>query len=110
LILALPLASGYFVSIGGTVNKPGSYPWREGMTLRDLVLLARGPAVGADLREAEVARLPADRSEGKLAVSLRVPLDSSYLFARDSAGGYPGPARGGLPSGWYRAGSAASTL
>jgi polysaccharide biosynthesis/export protein len=73
------------------VRKPGSYPWREGITLRDLVLLARGPAIGADLREAEVARMPADRSNGQLATTIRVPMDSTYLFERDSLGRYVGP-------------------
>src|SRR5205823_5433150 len=75
-----PLAGQYYVTIVGRVNKPGAYPWREGMTLRDLVLLARGPAVGADLQEAEVARLPADRTGGQIATTERVPLDSTYLF------------------------------
>src|SRR5438105_2308892 len=53
-----PLAGQYYVSIVGMVNKPGAYPWREGMTLRDLVLLARGPTAGASLNEAAVAGLP----------------------------------------------------
>src|SRR5207253_367808 len=79
-----PLAGQYYVSIVGMVNKPGAYPWREGMTLRDLVLLARGPTVGASLNEAEVARLPADRAAGQLATTERVPMDSTYLFERDS--------------------------
>ncbi|MGH7607779.1 MAG: SLBB domain-containing protein, partial [Gemmatimonadales bacterium] len=52
-------ADQYTVAITGMVQQPGTYPWRSGMTLRDLVLLARGPKIGADLREAEVARLPA---------------------------------------------------
>src|SRR5207302_1415872 len=86
-----PLAGQYYVTIVGRVNKPGAYPWREGMTLRDLVLLARGPMVGADLQEAEVARLPADRTGGQLATTERVPLDSTYLFERDSLGRYVGP-------------------
>src|SRR5437764_15191649 len=73
------------------VNKPGAYPWREGMTLRDLVLLARGPTVGASLNEAEIARLPGDRAGGQLATTERVPLDSTYLFERDSSGRYVGP-------------------
>jgi polysaccharide biosynthesis/export protein len=97
-----PLNEQYYVAIAGRVEKPGQYPWRVGMTLRDLVLLARGPAVGADLREAEIARLPADRSHGELATTLRVGLDSTYLFGRDSAGRYVGPpgmsfAAGGAP-------------
>ena len=83
------------VSVVGMVRKAGSYPWREGMTLRDLVMLARGPLVGADLREAELARLPQERTGGQLAQVLRVPLDSSYLFERETGGQYLGAA--GLP-------------
>ena len=89
------LAGQYYVSIVGVVNKPGVYPWREGMTLRDLVLLARGPGVGAYLKEAEIARMPDDRSQGQLAATVRVPMDSTYLFERDSLGRYVGPP--GLP-------------
>jgi protein involved in polysaccharide export with SLBB domain len=90
-----PLKDGFYVAIAGAVNKPGMYPWRPGMTLRDLMLLARGPRVGAYLNEAEVARLPADRSQGQLAQTVRVPMDSTYLFDRDSMGRYVGPP--GLP-------------
>ena len=79
-----------FVAIAGMVAKPGFYPWREGMTLRDLVLLARGPRMGADLREAEIARLPTERLNGQLAATVRVALDSSYLLERDSSGRYVG--------------------
>jgi protein involved in polysaccharide export with SLBB domain len=66
------------------------------MTLRDVVLMAHGPRIGAYLKEAEIARLPTDRSSGQLAQTLRVALDSTYLFDRDSAGGYVGPP--GLPA------------
>jgi len=85
----------YIVAVTGMVQQAGRYPWRPGMTVRDLMLLARGPRVGADLREAEIARLPADRAQGQLATTLRVPLDSSYLLDRDSTGRYVGPP--GLP-------------
>src|SRR5881394_2162349 len=81
----------YTVAITGMVQQPGTYPWRPGMTLRQLMTLARGPKLGADLRDAEVAKLPADRSKGQLATTVRVPLDSTYLFERDSAGKYIGP-------------------
>jgi len=81
----------YTVSITGMVQQPGIYPWRPGMTLRHLVTLARGPKIGADLRDAEIAKLPVDRSHGQLATTARVPLDSTYLFERDSAGRYIGP-------------------
>jgi polysaccharide biosynthesis/export protein len=97
-----PLAAQYTVAIAGMVNKPGVFPWREGMTLRDLMLLGRGPRIGAYLKEAEIARLPADRSAGQLATTVRVPLDSTYLIDRDSLGRYIGPpglafAAGGSP-------------
>ncbi len=84
------------VTIAGAVTAPGRFPWREGMTVRDLVLMARGLRIGAYLTEAEIARMPADRSRGEMATSIRVPLDSTYLFDRDSLGRYVGPP--GLPA------------
>jgi len=86
-----PLTSGLFVAIAGMVKKPGRYPWQQGMTLRELVTLARGPTVGAYLKEAEIGRLPADRSQGQLTQTVRAPIDSTYLFERDAAGRYIGP-------------------
>ena len=76
------------VAIGGMVNQAGEYPYRNGMTVRDLVLMARGLRDGASLDTAEVARLPADRSGGVTAVGIRVPIDSTYLFEPDSTS-YP---------------------
>jgi polysaccharide export outer membrane protein len=85
------LEDSYYVTIAGMVRTTGRFPWHEGMTVRDLVELARGPIVGADLREAEVSRLPQDRETGRLARSILVPLDSSYLSQRDPQGRYVGP-------------------
>ena len=79
------------ITIVGAVNTPKKLPWREGMTLRDLVLEGGGLAPGASLDSAEIARLPLDRSAGQLATTIRVPLDSTYLFDRDSLGRYIGP-------------------
>jgi len=66
------------------------------MTVRDLVLLAGGLDQSAYLNEAEIARLPANRSDGVTASTFRVPLDSSYLFERGPDGKYLGPP--GLPA------------
>lgn len=85
-----------YVAIAGHVNKPGRFLYREGMTVRDLVLLGGGVKEGASLREAEVARLPEDRSAGQTAVTIRVPLDSTYLFERRAGQSYNGPP--GLPA------------
>jgi polysaccharide export outer membrane protein len=77
-----------YVAITGAVRKSGRYPYREGMTLRDLVLLAGGLEESAFLGEAEIARLPQDRTDGVLARTIRTPLDSSYLFERTLDGQY----------------------
>ncbi len=37
------------VRVSGAVRKPGYYPWREGMTAKDLILMAGGGIWGADL-------------------------------------------------------------
>jgi protein involved in polysaccharide export with SLBB domain len=86
-----------YVAIVGAVRSPGRFPYREGMTVRDLALLAGGLQESAYLKEAEVARLPDDRSDGVTATTFRVPLDSSYLFERGADGRYLGPP--GLPAG-----------
>ena len=93
-----PLSETYYVAIAGRVNKPGRFPWRPGMTLRELVELARGPKVGAYLKEAEIARLPEDRSRGQLATTMRVPLDSTYLFERTADGRFVGPPGVSVPA------------
>ena len=80
-----------YVSIGGAVRRSGRVLYRDGMTLRDLVLLANGVQEGAYLKEAEIARLPEDRSGGRTATTIRVPLDSTYLFDRGPDGRYVGP-------------------
>ena len=96
VIDAVPdLEGGYYVTVVGMVRAPGRFPWQDGMTLRNLVELSRGPIVGADLREAEVSRMPSQRDLGQLAMRLRVPLDSSYLSQRDAEGLFRGPP--GLP-------------
>lgn len=85
-----------FVGITGAVRTSGQVPFRDGMTVRDLVLLAGGLEQSADLREAEIARLPLDRRAGATATTFRVPLDSSYIFEIGPNGQYFGPP--GLPA------------
>jgi protein involved in polysaccharide export with SLBB domain len=85
------ISQGLSVWITGVVNRAGRFPWRPGMTLRDLMLLAGGPAIGADLRAAWVARMPLVREGGALADTLQVPMDSSYILDRQRDGSYAGP-------------------
>lgn len=69
-----------YVSIVGAVRRSGRVQFREGMTLRDALLLAGGLTIDADLQEAEIARRARDRGPDTLATTIRVPLDSSYRF------------------------------
>ena len=80
-----------YVAIGGSVQHGGRFPWRDGMTLRDLVLMAGGLREGAYLREAEIARVPAARENGITAITLRVPLDSSFLTTASATALAQGP-------------------
>jgi len=79
-----------YVTIGGAVRKGGRFPFRQGMTMRDLVLLAGGVNESAYLKEAEVARLPYDRTGTTTANTIRAPLDSTYLFERKPGEPYLG--------------------
>jgi polysaccharide export outer membrane protein len=64
--------------------------------VRDAVLLTEGLTPDAYLQEAEIARLAQDSIPGALATTIRVPLDSSYLFGRKPGDPYAGPP--GLPA------------
>lgn len=79
-----------YVIVSGAVRSPGRLRYREGMTVRDAILMADGLAEDAYLKEAEIARVPDDRSQGEVSTTIRVPLDSTYLFARGEHGEYPG--------------------
>ena len=96
-----------YVALTGAVRKPGRVDYREGMTLRDALLQAEGLTEDALLTEAEIARLPADsvRVTGQVAVAVRVPLDSTYLFDRGPDGRYLGP-----PGVATRSGGAAEVI
>lgn len=85
-----------YVAITGAVRRVGRYPYHDGMTMRDLVLQAGGLLESALLTEAEIARMPTTRADGVTASTLRVPLDSSFLFERGVDGRYIGPP--GLPA------------
>lgn len=76
-----------YVTVGGAVKRPGlQIEYREGMTLRDAVLLSGGLVEGALLTEAEIASLPDTRGAGITAITTKVALDSTYLFDRGADG------------------------
>jgi protein involved in polysaccharide export with SLBB domain len=75
-----------YVTVVGAVRNPGRVPYREGMTMRDLVLLAEGVTEDADLREGEIARRADTEDPGSLAQTIRVRLDSTALASGGSDG------------------------
>jgi protein involved in polysaccharide export with SLBB domain len=83
-----------YVTVVGAVRSPGRVPYREGMTMRDLVLLAQGVTEDADLREAEIARRITGADPGTLATTIRVPIDSTFR-----AGGGTDGDLGPVPNG-----------
>lgn len=68
------------IAVYGSVQRPGAYPFRDSMTLRDAIMLAGGPRDEAYLVEAEISRIPDVPGGDSLATVLRVPLDSSYVL------------------------------
>jgi polysaccharide biosynthesis/export protein len=75
-----------YVTVTGAVLRPGRVPFREGMTMRDLVLMAEGVTEDADLREAEIARRTQTADPGSLAQTIRVRLDSTTLASGGTDG------------------------
>jgi len=69
----------------------------DSMTLRDAVMMAGGLRDDAYLLQAEISRIPEDRTADQLAQVITVPLDSAYVL---DASGYlrrPTNARGSEP-------------
>ncbi|MHB1313413.1 MAG: SLBB domain-containing protein [Gemmatimonadaceae bacterium] len=76
-----------YVAVTGAVRRGGRVAWREGMTLRDALLQVGGLAEGASVEFAEIARRPEVLTDGELARTQRVAIDSSYLFDEGRARG-----------------------
>jgi len=80
------------VEISGQVRHPGSYEFRERITLHDLILKAGGFLESADLLNAEVSRLDRqalasrDGEQGpeQLVKVIKVPLGENWLEATES--------------------------
>ncbi len=81
------------VRLSGEVRRPGagSFEYRQGMTLEDLILQAGGLTPEADL-VVEVSRRPspADRREGHLGEMVRIPVDESYIVSEEGIRFYAG--------------------
>jgi len=69
-----------YVIIRGAVRNPGRYPYRDNLTLQDLVPIAGGYSEGAEIIEAEISRfLPGGAASDTLVTILRVPLPDRFV-------------------------------
>ncbi|MGH7482513.1 MAG: SLBB domain-containing protein, partial [Longimicrobiales bacterium] len=85
----------FTVRIAGEVRDPGTLPFRDGMTLADLLLAAGGLRPSADLT-VEVARLAHQgaRENGTIANVISVPVDSGFIVSERGIRFYPGEGNG----------------
>jgi len=73
------------VTIDGEVRRPGSFEFRENLTVRDLVLKAEGFTINADVLQGEIHRLlPETRRSGRaepdsLVQVIRFPIGADFL-------------------------------
>jgi protein involved in polysaccharide export with SLBB domain len=85
------LTNAQTVTIEGYVKEPGEYTLAQGMTLKDLILAARGFEFGAYVLEAEVSRIPnpLQRTDTTARIE-RIPLDApSAVFENGADAGIP---------------------
>lgn len=74
------LRNNLMVSIGGAVKNPGSYAYRRGMHLEDLILMANGFTNDAANHKVEISRLSKNRADtlsNQLMEILTVNVDTS---------------------------------
>jgi len=72
------------VTLSGAVRNPGTYEWKENMTLSDLIVEGGGFIEGASIMEAEVARFPEGGIPGEsLADVIKVSLLDSVMVNED---------------------------
>ncbi len=84
------LATPRTVRIVGQVKHPGTYPFKDDMTVQDLILQAGGFVQGAQALEAEVSRLePSVSRSDTVALSFRVALDGTLPWALGDRLGHP---------------------
>ena len=92
------LATPRSVRIVGAVKEPGVFPYRDDMTVEDLILAAGGFREGAQGLEAEVSRIePRISRSDTVASSFRVSLDGTLPWSLEGRVGRP--PENGLPPG-----------
>lgn len=73
-----------YVQILGEVKRPGTYPYAEGMTPEELILMAGGLQESADTKDVEIARRLEDSDLGTLADILKTSVNSDLSYNPNS--------------------------
>ena len=66
------------VSIEGEVSEPNNYPFFDGMTLIDLILVSKGVTLKGDLKNISIYRSTYDESRQNPVQTLKISLDSDF--------------------------------
>ena len=66
------------VKIEGQVSEPNNYPFFDGMTLIDLILISKGVTLKGDLKNISIYRSTYDESRQNPVQTLKVSLDSDF--------------------------------
>ena len=66
------------VSIRGEVSEPNNYPFFDGMTLIDLILISKGVTLKGDLKNISIYRSTYDESRQNPVQTINVSLDSDF--------------------------------
>jgi protein involved in polysaccharide export with SLBB domain len=67
-----------YVSIQGEVSEPNNYPFFDGMTLIDLILISKGVTLKGDLKNISIYRSTYDESRQNPVQNFKVSLDSDF--------------------------------
>lgn len=73
-----------YVQVLGEVRRPGTYPFAEGMTPEELILMAGGFQESANTQDVEIARRLKDSDLGTLADIIQVKINPSLTLNSDS--------------------------
>jgi protein involved in polysaccharide export with SLBB domain len=74
----IDLNRSQYVSIRGEVSEPNNYPFFDGMTLIDLILISKGVTLKGDLKNISIYRSTYDESRQTPVQILKISLDSDF--------------------------------
>jgi protein involved in polysaccharide export with SLBB domain len=74
----IDLNRSQYVSIRGEVSEPNNYPFFDGMTLIDLILISKGVTLKGDLKNISIYRSTYDESRQNPVQTLKISLDSDF--------------------------------